>query len=109
MLGILSRKVSEIPLFIGDVLYAIMIYFVCRILFIRSNSFKKIIFPLLFCYIIEIQQLYQSDWIVAIRNSTLGNYTLGEGFLWSDLVCYTFGVLVAYFIDLTILKNNINS
>jgi hypothetical protein len=74
-------------------------------IFINANKLLKILFPLLFCYLIELQQLYNAEWIIAIRNTTLGNYILGQGFLWSDLVCYTFGVGVAFCID-TVFKKD---
>ena len=99
LLGILSRKIDVIPLFVGDILYAVMVYFGFRIIFINSGNFRKIILPLLFCYLIELQQLYNAEWLVAIRNTTLGHYALGQGFLWSDLVCYSFGVAVAFLVD----------
>ena len=98
-LGILSRKISGIPLFIGDILYAVMIYFGCRMLFINENNLVKILSPLLLCYLIELQQLYHNEWINSIRDTTFGHYVLGQGFLWSDLVCYTFGVAMAFWID----------
>ncbi len=102
--GILSRKVNTIPLYIGDILYAVMFYFGIRIFFINFNTTKKILVPLLFCYTIELQQLYNAQWIVIIRDTVLGHYVLGEGFLWSDLFCYTSGVSIAYFIDAFVLK-----
>ena len=98
-LGILSRKINAIPMFIGDFLYAVMIYFGCRMLFLNVSNPKKIIFPLLLCYIIELQQLCHAEWLVTIRNTTFGHYVLGQGFLWSDLVCYSVGVALAFFID----------
>lgn len=104
LLGILSRKINGIPLFIGDIFYAVMLYFGSSMIFINSNKQIKILFPLLLCYLIELQQLYNAEWINAIRNTTLGHYILGQGFLWSDLVCYTFGVGVAFLIDFKILK-----
>ena len=102
LLGILSRTSHAIPLFIGDVFYAVMVYFGCRMIFINGNNLQKILFPLVICYLIELQQLYNADWINAIRNTTLGHYILGQGFLWSDLVCYSFGVGVAFLIDFKI-------
>ena len=99
LLGVLSRKLNGIPLFIGDVLYAIMIYFGCRMLFISGNNLVKTLVPLLLCYLIEWQQLYQAEWLVAVRNTNFGHYVLGQGFLWSDLVCYTAGVAVAFIMD----------
>ena len=99
LLGILSRKIDAIPLFFGDILYAVMVYFGFRILFINGNDLTKILFPLLLCYLIELQQLYHNEWINSIRDTTFGHYVLGQGFLWSDLVCYTFGVAMAFWID----------
>lgn len=102
LLGILSRKVSVFPLFVGDVLYAVMVYFGFRMIFIHANPFSKIAFPLLFCFLIELQQLYNADWIISLRNTTLGHYALGQGFLWSDLLCYAFGVAIAFGCDLLV-------
>jgi hypothetical protein len=98
-LGIVSRKIEGIPTFIGDVLYAVMIYFGIRFLFFSLPSIQSMLLALLFCYCIEFQQLYRAEWILNLRNSTLGHYVLGQGFLWSDLVFYTIGITVAYFMD----------
>lgn len=76
-------------------------------LFIHFNTLPKILVPLLFCYLIEIQQLCDVSWLVSIRKTTLGHYALGEGFLWSDIACYTFGILVAFAIDFKLLKGTI--
>lgn len=98
-LGICSRKIEGIPLFIGDLLYAIMIFYVVKMLFIKNTAIKSAVIAILICYSIEFFQLYQADWITTIRKSLLGRYVLGEGFLWSDILAYTFGVAIAYFID----------
>lgn len=98
LLGILSRKTNIIPLFTGDTLYAIMIYFGMRLILIHKSLKTAFGFALLFCYSIECQQLYKSEWILSIRNTTLGHYILGEGFLWSDLFWYTFGIGIVYFL-----------
>jgi len=98
-LGIASRKVNGIPLLIGDFLYAVMVYFGFRMLLLNSSAVPKILLPLVLCYVIEVQQLYDATWIVSIRNTTIGHYVLGQGFLWSDLVAYTFGIGIAFVID----------
>lgn len=103
-IGIVSRKINGIPLFFGDVLYAMMVYFGCRLLFINTNY--KIILPLLFCYFIELQQLCQVSWLLKIRQTTLGHYALGQGFLWTDILCYTVGIFTALWIDKFLLKLN---
>ena len=110
ILGILSRKITGIPLFIGDVLYAVLIYFGLRFLFINLKTYKTFLLSLLFCFGIEILQLVQIDWLIAILKTTLGHYILGEGFLWSDLLCYIIGTLIAFLIDWKFIKTqNSNS
>ncbi|WP_243860532.1 ribosomal maturation YjgA family protein [Flavobacterium poyangense] len=98
-LGILSRKTTLIPLYFGDVLYAIMMYTLIRIVFIRKKAYSIILLSLLICYSIEIFQLCQQDWIIALRKTLFGRYVLGQGFLWSDLLAYTFGITIAFIIE----------
>jgi hypothetical protein len=50
--------------------------------------------------------LYQTDWIIAVRKTLLGKYVLGQGFLWTDLAAYTFGVAFAFISEKIILKNS---
>jgi len=110
ILGILSRKISGIPLFIGDVLYAVLIYFGFRFLIMDSRKSTSLLLSLFFCFSIEILQLVQIDWLLAIRKTTLGHYILGEGFLWSDLFCYVMGSFMAFLIDEKLIKTqNLNS
>ena len=108
ILGILSRKISGIPLFIGDILYAVLIYFGFRFLIMDSKKSTSLLLSLLFCFGIEILQLIQIDWLVAIRKTTLGHYILGEGFLWLDLLCYVMGTLMAYHLDKLFLSSRVN-
>ena len=99
VLGIASRKIAGIPLFVGDILYAVLVYFGFRWLLVKSKAPWQIGLPLLFCFAIEIQQLSTAAALVAIRETTLGHYVLGQGFLWSDLLCYTMGIGLAYVVD----------
>ena len=108
ILGILSRRISGIPLFIGDILYAVLIYFWFRFILIDFKKATSLLLSLLFCFSIEILQLVQIDWLIAIRKTTLGHYILGEGFLWLDLLCYVIGTLFAYWLDKLFLSSRIN-
>lgn len=102
-LGIMSRKFSLIPLFIGDLLYAVMIYFLLRIVLIKKSALLLIIITLLICYGIEFLQLYQAEWIIALRKTLFGRYVLGQQFLWTDILAYTAGALIAFMIEKIIL------
>jgi len=107
-LGIMSRKTNFIPLYFGDFLYAIMIYLLIRILFIKNKSIQVAVFSLLLCYSIEILQLHQDEWIIAIRKTLFGKYVLGQGFLWTDILAYTFGVVIAFCVEKLFKKNYAN-
>lgn len=106
-LGLLSRRLNAyipdfIDLFLGDSLWALMIYLLVRILFTNWSKKKAAFIGLLFCFIIELTQLYHSYWIDVIRDTTLGGLILGHGFLWSDLVAYFIGILFGYIVDVKI-------
>lgn len=99
LLGLLSRKISGVPLFIGDILWAIMIFFGIRFIIPESDVKVVAFISIIMCYLVEISQLYRADWINAIRSTLIGRLVLGQGFLWSDIIFYTVGVAVAYKLD----------
>jgi hypothetical protein len=109
IIGLLSRHFKFIPLFIGDILWALMVYFIVRFLFINKASKFVIIASLLFCYAIEFSQLYKAPWINELRHTIFGKLVLGEGFLWSDLLCYTVGVGIGVLLDLYAIKKKIHT
>ncbi len=77
-----------------------MIYFIIRILFLNLKPIYQIAYiSLAICFLIECSQLYQANWIIGLRKTILGHYVLGQGFLWSDLIAYVLGILMAYLLD----------
>ncbi len=105
--GLVSRKTPAIPLWMGDALWAVMIYLLMRIVFIHTPILKIALYSLAFCFAIEISQLYQAPWINHIRSTLIGHLILGQGFLWSDLVAYTGGVLTVAITE-SIFSNKAN-
>ena len=105
--GLLSRHFSFIPLFIGDIFWALMVYFIVRFLFIAKPVKFIVIGSLLFCYLIEFSQLYKAPWINELRHTLFGRLVLGEGFLWSDLLCYTLGVGIGIWVDGQLNKSKV--
>jgi hypothetical protein len=99
--GLLSRSIAGIPLWVGDVLWALMIYFLVRALFINASFKKAVLISLLFCFCIEFSQLYQAAWINRIRQTLPGRLILGQGFLWGDLLAYMVGIAMGYGISRT--------
>ncbi len=104
VLGLLSRHTTGIPLFVGDILWGLMVYFIFRFLFVQKNIKWITIASLLFCYAIEFSQLYQAVWINNIRHTLIGGLILGETFLWGDMLCYTIGVGIGVVIEVFVLK-----
>jgi Protein of unknown function (DUF2809) len=102
--GLLSRDFKTIPLFTGDILWALMVYFIMRFLFVKKLIKVSIIASLLFCYAIEFGQLYKAPWINNIRHTPFGRLVLGDTSLWGDLLCYTAGIGIGVLVDRWIFK-----
>jgi ABC-type Fe3+-siderophore transport system permease subunit len=99
VIGLLSRHYSFIPAFIGDILWALMVYFMVRFIFINKSNRFTILASAGFCYAIEFSQLYKAPWIDSLRQTLFGRLVLGSTFLWSDLLCYTVGIILGVLVD----------
>ena len=102
--GILSRRSAFVPLCAGDILWALMIFFIVRTLFVNSGVRFITLVSLSVCYLVEISQLYQAEWINTIRQTLPGRLILGQGFLWADLFAYAIGVLIGILVECVFLK-----
>ncbi|MFS0903861.1 DUF2809 domain-containing protein [Priestia aryabhattai] len=97
--GLLSRKLTVyiphiINIYIGDSLWALMIFVGAGFLFPKEKTKMIGMFAIVFCYFIEFTQLYHAPWIDDIRKTTLGGLILGYGFLWSDILAYSIGIAI---------------
>ncbi|MDV8114489.1 DUF2809 domain-containing protein [Paraclostridium bifermentans] len=104
IMGLLSRKYMNIfpktiAPFIGDMLWAMMVYFGLRFLIPKLKLTKTLILAIVFSFSIETSQLYQADWINNIRATTLGGLVLGHGFLFEDLISYSLGIVMGCLLD----------
>jgi len=100
-IGLATRKMPQLfPALIstygGDTLWASLFFFLFRFIFPATPAFKIAIGTFVFALAIEISQLYHAPWIDQLRHTFLGKMILGSGFLWSDLVCYASGTLIAW-------------
>ena len=88
----------------GDTIWAGMFLFFMRIFFSRMKLWKLA----LICYVLgvadELLQLYHAPWIESIRQTRIGGLILGFGFLWSDIICYAVGIVIAYLMIIVIEK-----
>lgn len=102
--GLVSRRITFllpaiVTTYLGDGLWALMIFFGVTFLFPKLKTSRIWMISLLFCWFIEVTQLYHAPWLDAIRATILGGLVLGFGFLWSDILAYTIGTLVGALAD----------
>lgn len=101
--GLLSRRFSDdlpfIRAYMGDVLWALMVFFGMATVFNRQPAKVIALLTGLFSFGIEMGQLYHAPWIDSLRATRLGGMVLGFGFLWTDLLCYSVGILIGLVID----------
>ena len=103
--GLLSRKFAIIPLWVGDVLWAAMIFFMVRFFYVGSSIKRIAIISLIICYVIEFSQLYKAEWIDKLRHTLFGKLVLGDTFLWGDLLSYTIGIGLGILVEVTLNRN----
>ena len=104
-LGLISRQVNQIPPLIGDILYAVMVYLMFRILLLSKALKNAFYATIIFCFVIEFLQLVQWAPLIWIRQHPLLRLVFGQGFLCSDLLAYLIGGLIAYYMDIRFLYN----
>lgn len=108
--GLASRYCAHqlpywINLYLGDILWALMVFFLFGFIFKKRNTLEITIIALAFSFCVEISQLYHAPWIDTIRATRLGGLVLGFGFLWSDLLCYSVGVSIGFCIETIINRS----
>lgn len=103
--GLASRSALAVhlPVFVatyaGDTLWALTVFLGLGLVFRRVRPSLIASMALVFAFSVEASQLYQADWINAIRSNRLGALLLGNGFKWSDLACYTVGVAIGFTVE----------
>jgi Protein of unknown function (DUF2809) len=103
-LGLASRRwPSAQPAFVaayaGDALWAAAVFWAARSIAPVLPTPRVAALAVSISFVVEFSQLYHAPWIDAVRGTTIGALVLGQGFLWSDLVCYVAGVGLAAIVD----------
>ena len=98
-LGLASRSPqipwpSFIATYAGDTLWALLVFLSFGFLFPYATTGHLARAAAAFSLFIESSQLYHAPWLDALRQQRLAALVLGQGFLWSDLVCYAVGIAI---------------
>jgi hypothetical protein len=109
VVGLASRRYPQVfPKFIaeyaGDTLWALTVYLAIGFVSPSMPPIRAAFLALCIAFVVEFSQLYQATWIEALRKTMVGKLTLGSGFLWSDLVCYCFGIGAGALVEGVVLK-----
>jgi len=100
LIGLASRSTlaTYLPAFLasyaGDTLWALTVFLCLGFVFRTLRPWLVALAAIIIAFSVEASQLYQADWINAIRSYRLAALLLGEGFKWSDLACYTTGIAI---------------
>ncbi|UOG74364.1 DUF2809 domain-containing protein [Hymenobacter tibetensis] len=109
LLGLGSRRFAvmlpaPVAAYSGDTLWALLVFWLLGFALPSLSSRRVAGAAWLFAVAIEVSQLYQAPWLNALRSTTIGALVLGHGFLWSDLLCYSTGILVGLACELLWLQ-----
>jgi hypothetical protein len=101
ILALASRRFGPhlptlVAAYAGDILWALMVYVALGAVWPSASPGTLAGIALALAYLTECSQLYQAPWIRSIRDTGPGGLLLGHGFLWSDIACYTLGVVIGW-------------
>lgn len=102
--GLASRRFPAyqphiVARYAGDALWAAMVFWGLAFLAPRTRTLRLSAGAIAIAWTVELSQLYRAPWLDAARATRIGALALGQGFLWSDLLCYVLGVCVAATVD----------
>jgi len=83
----------------GDTLWAAVVFWLLALLAPRQRTMSLAAGTTAIACTVEVSQLYRAPWLDGLRSSQVGALVLGQGFQWSDLVCYAIGVGLAAALD----------
>jgi hypothetical protein len=83
---------------IGDLLVVVLLYFGFRTV-LKSKAHSVAVGVFLFAIGIEVLQYYQLAELLGLEHNGLARIILGSTFDWLDILAYTFGTLIAFFVD----------
>lgn len=108
-LGLASRRLAFLPLWIGDSLWATAVYLAWRLILPIVKAKNLLLIALATAFLIEVSQLLQWPILVSLRATSLGYLLLGQGFLVSNLAAYSLGIVLIFLLDskVTLLNQNL--
>lgn len=109
LLGLATRRFPSafpavVAQFAGDTLWAAMVFWLAALIRRSATTTHLALASIAIAFAVEFSQLHHAPWLDALRATRPGALVLGQGFLWSDLACYTVGVALAAGIDTALVR-----
>ncbi|GAB2940145.1 DUF2809 domain-containing protein [Hymenobacter coalescens] len=103
-LGLASRRWRAglpgwVGAYAGDALWALLVFWLISAVGPRRPAWQRAAAAWAVAQLVEVSQLWQAPWLQAVRGTWLGALVLGRGFLWSDVLSYTAGILLGLGLD----------
>ncbi len=93
--------------FVGDIIVISLIYFLIKA-FYDFNSLKLVAFTLALAYITEFSQYLRLAYFLGLEHNTIARIVIGSVFDPYDLIAYTIGAFLVYFIDTKLIRKCIS-
>lgn len=88
----------------GDALWAALVVWLCALWRRSAAPHAVAMMAFAISVAVESSQLSRAPWLEAIRATPVGALVLGQGFLWSDILCYLTGVACALALDAFLVR-----
>ncbi|HRH61027.1 MAG TPA: DUF2809 domain-containing protein [Chitinophagaceae bacterium] len=88
----------------GDTIWSGDFLLLLRIIFPKTSLYKLAVCNYVLGVLDELSQLWNTPLLNEIRATKIGKLMLGVGFVWSDLICYAAGTLLAWLLIVAIEK-----
>ncbi|MVT45013.1 DUF2809 domain-containing protein [Chitinophaga oryziterrae] len=83
----------------GDFLVVILVYCMVKTC-LNTPIIPTAIAVLLFAYVVEILQYFRIIAWLGLRHSRLACIILGTSFSWTDMLCYTLGIILVIIVEI---------
>jgi len=82
----------------GDILVVILMYYFVKT-FVQTKSLYIVVCVVIFAYLVEIGQYLHLVEVLNMQDNKLMRTVIGSSFSWGDILCYTIGGAICYFVD----------
>jgi len=109
LLGLASRKFAWLlPALLkknaGDILWATMVFFLVGNVRPRVSTLRAAAISEVFSVFIEFFKRFHSPLLDTVRATILGRLVFGYEFSWSNLACYTVGIMLGALVEVSVVN-----